>query len=106
MLYSKYLVFMGNVGFSSYVFWFGDLNFRLNNDTDLSSDEIIRRIQKNEMEELWKQDQLKQVMITGEAFSELIEEDPLFRPTYKYNFNSQSYDSKYVDIFYMPVVLK
>lgn len=80
--------------FFSYVFWFGDLNFRLNDDINLPSSEIIRRIQVNKIKELREYDQLRQVMITGEAFSELNEDNPTFQPTYKYNVNTRNYDPK------------
>ena len=82
--------------FCSYVFWFGDLNFRLDDETNLPADVIIRKIQTNQVESLLDHDQLKQVMASGEAFSELTENGPTFQPTYKYNFHSQAYDSKLV----------
>lgn len=47
---------------------------------------------------LMKQDQLKQVMRNGEAFSELIEGEVNFPPSYKYFIGSQDYDLKYVYI--------
>lgn len=70
------------------------MNFRLSDDISLPADEIIRRIDANQIVQLLDYDQLKQVMATGEAFSELSEGNPTFQPTYKYNFHSHVYDQK------------
>lgn len=80
--------------FHDYVFWFGDLNFRLNNETGLPANKIINEIKTGNLSYLMYYDQLKQVMESGEAFSELIENAPTFRPTYKFNFHSKEYDAK------------
>lgn len=78
------------------MFWFGDLNFRLNDEINLPADVIVKKIENNQIASLLDHDQLKLVMASGEAFSELIENGPTFQPTYKYNFHSTSYDPKYV----------
>ncbi|XP_065201140.1 inositol polyphosphate 5-phosphatase K-like [Planococcus citri] len=80
--------------FHDYVFWFGDLNFRLDDEISLPANVIIKKIESNQIASLLDHDQLKQVMASGEAFSELIENGPTFQPTYKYNFHSQVYDPK------------
>ncbi|XKL59403.1 hypothetical protein PGB90_000419 [Kerria lacca] len=80
--------------FHDYVYWFGDLNFRLIEDSSLSSSEILKKIEMKQTEFLMKQDQLKQVMRNGEAFSELIEGEVNFPPSYKYFIGSQDYDLK------------
>lgn len=79
----------------SYVFWIGDLNFRLNGE-DLSAEDIDLLVKKNQLELLLDRDQLRTVMHSGEAFSELVENDITFSPTYKYEFASQQFDFKYV----------
>lgn len=61
----------------------------------MSSSEIMNKVEANQLPWLLNQDQLKRVMKTGEAFSELVESEPTFRPTYKYFVGSQEYDPKY-----------
>lgn len=74
------------------MFWLGDLNFRLVDG--YSSEEIERLVRKGELIKLLDKDQLRQVMSSGEAFSELSEQLPTFLPTYKFEFNSSRYDIK------------
>lgn len=85
---SKCLYFIIN----SYVFWFGDFNFRLNNADSLTSDGIDAEVKNGNLEKLLRADQLRAVMQSGEAFSELKESDINFPPTYKYKFQSNEYD--------------
>ncbi|KAL1501734.1 hypothetical protein ABEB36_007010 [Hypothenemus hampei] len=80
--------------YHDYVFWMGDLNFRLLEDFERSSEEIERMIQKKDLQRLLEQDQLKYVMKKGEAFSEFTEKDPDFPPTFKFDVGSNSYDHK------------
>ncbi|XP_076473259.1 inositol polyphosphate 5-phosphatase K isoform X2 [Bombus vancouverensis nearcticus] len=79
--------------FHDYVFWIGDLNFRLHGE-DLTATEIDILVRKNELKSLLTRDQLKMVMEKGEAFSELNENPITFPPTYKYEFASQEFDLK------------
>lgn len=80
----------------SYVFWIGDLNFRLMEG--LTANDIDLLVKQNQLNVLLEKDQLKTVMANGEAFAELIENKISFPPTYKYEFGSQNYDLKYVII--------
>ncbi|KAK4872483.1 hypothetical protein RN001_014512 [Aquatica leii] len=80
--------------FHDYVFWMGDLNFRLLEEYEKTPDEIERSIKKGEIKDLFKHDQLRHVMTTGKAFSELSESDPDFAPTFKYEVGSPDYDHK------------
>ncbi|XP_014245943.1 phosphatidylinositol 4,5-bisphosphate 5-phosphatase A-like isoform X1 [Cimex lectularius] len=91
--YQKFmhLVEYQHILFHDYIFWFGDLNFRLAEDS-LSAEEILIKINSKEYKTLLNLDQLKAVMASGEAFSELIEPDITFKPTYKYFANSNEYD--------------
>ncbi|XP_046427714.1 inositol polyphosphate 5-phosphatase K-like isoform X1 [Neodiprion fabricii] len=82
-----------SIFYHDYVFWIGDLNFRLNGE-ELSAEEIDLLVKKNQLDLLLDKDQLMAVMHSGEAFSELIENDIKFPPTYKYEFGSQEFDFK------------
>ena len=74
------------------MFWIGDLNFRLANG--MLAEEIDHQVKKGEITRLLERDQLRQVMASGEAFSELHEQLPTFSPTYKFEFHSSKYDLK------------
>jgi len=77
----------------SYVFWIGDLNFRLNAE-NLTASDIETLVKKGKLNELFKRDQLKMVMEENQAFAELNENKIAFPPTYKYEFESQEFDLK------------
>ncbi|KZC10680.1 Inositol polyphosphate 5-phosphatase K, partial [Dufourea novaeangliae] len=79
--------------YHDYVFWIGDLNFRLHGD-DLTATDIDVLVKKKQLKCLLDRDQLKRVMETGEAFAELNENVITFPPTYKYEFASQEFDLK------------
>ncbi|XP_014218811.1 inositol polyphosphate 5-phosphatase K [Copidosoma floridanum] len=84
--------YTSNIFFHDYVFWIGDLNFRLSES--LSAMDIDSLVKKNEFDALLAKDQLKISMIKNEAFAELTEEKITFPPTYKYDFGSQEFDFK------------
>lgn len=79
-----------------YVFWFGDLNFRLYGDdnSNLSPEEIRDMIKQEKLSELLKKDQLSIAMCEGRAFSELVERLPQFPPTFKFEPGTSDYDMK------------
>lgn len=80
-----------------YVFWFGDLNFRLfkhESDENLSQREIRDLIEKDSTRELISCDQLANAMCLGDAFSELVERFPQFPPTFKFEPGTSDYDMK------------
>ncbi|XP_067010509.1 inositol polyphosphate 5-phosphatase K isoform X2 [Anabrus simplex] len=84
-----------NILFHDYVFWIGDMNFRLVDEPGVSlSTDIEALVEKGELTRLLEKDQLRRVMASGEAFSELVESTPTFPPTYKYEFHSSRYDHK------------
>nr|XP_018907600.1 PREDICTED: inositol polyphosphate 5-phosphatase K-like [Bemisia tabaci] len=85
--------------YHDYIFWFGDLNFRINDPVRYSSLEIDRQVnlarkKEGDFKELLKNDQLRQVMGEGLAFNGLSEGDIEFPPTYKFSLNSMEYDLK------------
>lgn len=77
-----------------YVFWFGDLNFRLAGDESATHLQYTI-VSTNTWEELLLQDQLHYVSrVTKEAFQELQEGPIKFPPTFKYKETTSSYDLK------------
>nr|XP_050847948.1 inositol polyphosphate 5-phosphatase K-like isoform X1 [Vespula vulgaris] len=82
-----------NILFHDYVFWIGDLNFRLHGE-DLTAIDIDLLVKKNQLNLLLERDQLKLVMRNGDAFAELNENVIEFPPTYKFEFASQEFDLK------------
>jgi len=76
------------------VFWFGDLNFRLDANS-YSAEEIVELLNGNKTESLLLEDELSQVMFQKSAFSEFKESKISFKPTYKMiPGSSQIYDKK------------
>ncbi|KAG9351643.1 hypothetical protein JZ751_022894 [Albula glossodonta] len=72
------------------VFWFGDLNFRI---ADHGMHFIRSAINSSRYNLLWDRDQLT-MMKKKEAFLQEFEEGPLsFRPTYKFDRFSDTYDT-------------
>ncbi|XP_076262811.1 phosphatidylinositol 4,5-bisphosphate 5-phosphatase A-like isoform X1 [Rhynchophorus ferrugineus] len=80
--------------YHDYVFWMGDLNFRLMEDFDRTPEEIERIVLKKDLKKLFEHDQLRYVMRKGEAFSEFTEKDPEFPPTFKFDVGTNDYDHK------------
>ncbi|GJQ83271.1 hypothetical protein Trydic_g8863 [Trypoxylus dichotomus] len=80
--------------FHDYVFWMGDLNFRLLEELDMSLEEIVARVRKGEYQKLFDYDQLRYVMRKGDAFTELQEGEVTFPPTFKFEVDSSFYDCK------------
>ena len=77
----------------SYIFWIGDLNFRLEENT-FNHDEIVEAVSKGEFSKLLAKDQLNQVRKEEKAFHELSEIEPNFPPTYKFKIGTEKYDEK------------
>ncbi|XP_077987739.1 phosphatidylinositol 3,4,5-trisphosphate 5-phosphatase 1-like isoform X2 [Glandiceps talaboti] len=72
-----------------YLFWFGDLNYRLDGDVQ----GILRAICEKRYDELLRMDQLKKVQHREQAFTGFVEEDIYFPPTYRYR---RGRDKEYV----------
>ncbi|CAG9101971.1 unnamed protein product [Plutella xylostella] len=88
-----------NILYHDYVFWVGDLNFRTDHPAGEgpTSEEIVAKlgaVEKDKYEELLQHDQLIAVMDSGEAFSEFVEPDIRFPPTYKFILGTDEYDVK------------
>lgn len=77
-----------------YVFWFGDLNFRLTGEATTSAEEIRAMVAKDELKKLIEKDQLLLVRREGRAFQNMQERLPQFPPTFKFEHGSNDYDMK------------
>ncbi|ORX54892.1 DNase I-like protein [Piromyces finnis] len=64
-----------------YIFWFGDLNYRINGTRSI----VDKLIKENQFEVLLANDQLKIEMNKGNAFNTFSEPPITFRPTYKFD---------------------
>ncbi|XP_068236175.1 inositol polyphosphate 5-phosphatase E isoform X2 [Palaemon carinicauda] len=75
-----------------YVFWLGDLNFRLAADRDYVLDEL-KKCGHDNYQHLMQWDQLSQARKKGEAFGEFEEGLITFAPTFKYDPGTDHYDT-------------
>ncbi|KAL6722412.1 hypothetical protein Aduo_019988 [Ancylostoma duodenale] len=88
-----------NDGLSIYdhdaVFWFGDLNYRLKIENSAWTGEQVRQIAScSEFPVLFKYDQLREQQSIGQVFVGFQEPEVLpFRPTYKYDAGTSTWDS-------------
>uniref|UniRef100_A0A1B0FC32 Inositol polyphosphate-related phosphatase domain-containing protein n=1 Tax=Glossina morsitans morsitans TaxID=37546 RepID=A0A1B0FC32_GLOMM len=81
-----------NIFDHNFVFWFGDLNFRL--DSHDSVWDIRNAVEQGRLDELYQLDQLKLVRETGNAFSLMEERKPNFPPTFKFIEGTSDYNLK------------
>ncbi|OUM70502.1 hypothetical protein PIROE2DRAFT_1378, partial [Piromyces sp. E2] len=86
------IVFKGGrkIGDHDYVIWIGDFNYRINN---LANEVVRQMVYDGKLEELLKNDQLINQMAEGKVFEGYHEGHISFRPTYKYDNNSDSFDT-------------
>uniref|UniRef100_A0A915PFH7 RRM domain-containing protein n=1 Tax=Setaria digitata TaxID=48799 RepID=A0A915PFH7_9BILA len=77
------------------VFWFGDLNFRLDTAYGMSNNELRKLCSDDEaFRDMIVYDQLKRAMKFKIIFKDFKEPEILnFRPTFKYDINSDNWDS-------------
>ncbi|XP_048751805.1 inositol polyphosphate 5-phosphatase K-like isoform X2 [Ostrea edulis] len=73
-----------------YVFWMGDLNFRIDK---YSREEVEKYIEKKDFETLLKQDQLMKCREEGLIFCDFEEGKVDFPPTYKFDKGTDDYDN-------------
>lgn len=73
-----------------YVFFIGDLNSRLH---ALQSSEIRTSVERREYDFLLCHDELRQLMVSGEAFDAFQEQWIYFPPTYKFDPGTAVYDT-------------
>ncbi|XP_041350505.1 inositol polyphosphate 5-phosphatase K-like [Gigantopelta aegis] len=73
-----------------YVFWMGDLNFRLD---DLSRDEILKHVSEKQFDKLLENDQLIKCCKQKLMFEDFHEGEITFPPTYKFDVGTDDYDT-------------
>uniref|UniRef100_A0A131YMI8 Inositol-1,4,5-trisphosphate 5-phosphatase n=1 Tax=Rhipicephalus appendiculatus TaxID=34631 RepID=A0A131YMI8_RHIAP len=78
-----------NILTHDYTFWFGDLNFRVD---DCTLEEMKASIENNTYSQMLSKDQLNRVRSKGEAFHEFCENDITFAPTYKFQIDRMGYN--------------
>ncbi|OUM69912.1 hypothetical protein PIROE2DRAFT_37867, partial [Piromyces sp. E2] len=71
------------------LFWFGDLNYRLNNNGDL----IKEYVSQGKIEELIEFDQLMSEKAKQTVFNDFYESKITFKPTYKYDIGTNTFDT-------------
>jgi len=74
-----------------FIFWIGDLNYRLNH-SDLET--VYKKIRNREIEDLLRYDQLKNEMNARNVFRDFHEGDIHFSPTYKFIPGKNEYDQR------------
>ncbi|KAK9887346.1 hypothetical protein WA026_022016 [Henosepilachna vigintioctopunctata] len=72
------------------IYWLGDLNYRI---TELTTSQVKTLLLRNEMATLLKADQLNQQKERGNVLLDYNELDITFPPTYKYDLNSDTFDT-------------
>lgn len=81
-----------NISHHDSIFWLGDLNYRI----QLTNEEVRKLLVTQPdgyIDKLLKYDQLTQEINAGVVFKEFKEPTLKFRPTYKYDYGSDNYDS-------------
>ncbi|CAL4130176.1 unnamed protein product, partial [Meganyctiphanes norvegica] len=81
--YSKIII-------STYVFWMGDQNFRL--DQTIDAETIAKKVAADDLKTLTHLDELRHAQKEGDAFAQLTEGELTFPPTYKYGTGKSTYD--------------
>ncbi|THG98860.1 hypothetical protein EW026_g3386 [Hermanssonia centrifuga] len=71
------------------VVWLADTNYRI----DLENERVRHLAETDDFDALLSADQLRQAMDEGTAFTGYMEGPLLFRPTYKYDYGNDNYDT-------------
>ena len=72
-----------------YIFWCGDFNYRI----DMDKDELKELIKQGDLTSVLEFDQLRVQQGQGNVFSDFLEGEINFPPTYKYDLFSDDYDT-------------
>ena len=76
----------------SMVFWLGDLNYRIQLSPEMTAEQVKAYADNYQLQTLLKFDQLLQEMTKKTVFMGFTEGPITFKPTYKYNVNSDEWD--------------
>lgn len=76
------------------VFWFGDLNFRLDTKSNFTAKDIADLVSNGDLKPLLEHDELRQTISEKAAFNGFSEAAITFKPTYKFLVNTGDYDLK------------
>ncbi|QIW99882.1 hypothetical protein AMS68_005400 [Peltaster fructicola] len=71
------------------IIWFGDFNYRIG----MSNERARQLIDAGDLATLYENDQLNLQMTHGKTFPHYSEKTPTFLPTYKFNLNTDEYDT-------------
>ena len=85
----------------SMVFWLGDMNYRIQTSLEMTVEMIKAHADNFQISSLLREDQLVQEMTKGTIFSDFAEGAIDFKPTYKYDPNTDNWDSRSVGGLYM-----
>ena len=77
------------------VFWLGDMNYRIQTSPEMTVEVIKAHADNFQTSVLLKEDQLVQEMTKGIVFNDFAEGAIDFKPTYKYDPNTDNWDSRY-----------
>lgn len=72
-----------------WVFWCGDFNYRI----DMDKEELKEAIRNGDLASVLENDQLRKEQEAGNVFSDFLEGEITFDPTYKYDLFSDDYDT-------------
>lgn len=99
------IILILNILHLSYVFWFGDLNFRLTGEASTSPTDIKELVDRDRLDELIEKDQLSMIRRQGRAFTQLEERLPAFPPTFKFEHGTNDYDLRWLSEYINNVIL-
>lgn len=71
------------------IIWLGDFNYRIS----LPNDTVRSMVKREEFQTLFESDQLNKQMASGESFPFYDEMEIMFPPTYKFDNNTNTYDT-------------
>jgi len=82
------------------MFWLGDLNYRIQTSPEMTAEQVKAYADAYQIAALLRHDQLLQEAAKHNIFSGFTEGDINFKPTYKYDPNTDNWDSRCALLFY------
>ena len=74
--------------------WLGDMNYRIQTNAEMTGEMIKAHADNYQISTLLREDQLVQEMTKGTIFSDFTEGAIDFKPTYKYDPNTDNWDTR------------